>query len=266
MCAVPFLKESVVRKSKSNQTMNEKEKLLSDGIKEHYISLYKEAKEIVGSKSVPIISTGHFTTVGSKSSDSERDIYIGGTLDIDSDFLGDNFDYVALGHLHNNQKVKRDNVRYSGSPIPLSFSEITTQKRVNIVEFKDSIMSIEELDIPLFRTLLLFRGDLDTILKSIESIVDKDSWIEVHLKDENQFYANQKVREKAEELGVVILAVKIDRSDTSLSVEDFNVISLDELEPLDVFKRRIKSDELEDDKLEKELILKFKEVLLEVQR
>ncbi len=48
---------------------------------------------------------GHLTTVGSRSSQSERDIYIGGTIDIGGDYLASMFDYVALGHLHINQIV-----------------------------------------------------------------------------------------------------------------------------------------------------------------
>jgi len=180
--------------------MNDKESSLTQGIKEHYTNVYKEALMLTKKKDVPIIATGHFTTVGSKTSESEREIYIGGTLDIDSDFLGKNFDYVALGHLHINQKVGSEHIRYSGSPIPLSFSEATTQKKVNIVEFENKTMRVRALDIPLCRALLVLRGDVTSILKEFESIDDKSTWIEVHLNDENPFHANQVIRDKAEEL------------------------------------------------------------------
>ncbi len=265
VCAVPFLQDYVVRQSASAQTINDKEYSLTQGIKEHYESVYKEALKLTSDKNIPIIATGHLTTVGGKTSESEREIYIGGTLDIDSDFLGKYFDYVALGHLHINQKVGCDHVRYSGSPIPLSFSESTSQKKVNIVEFKNKTISVTELDIPLYRPLLLLRGDVTSILKELKNVEDKRTWIEVHLSDENPFHANQVIREKAEKLELTLLAVKIDKTEKALYTEDFDVISLDELNPIDVFERRLEKDALEDKAFEKELVTNFKKIVNEVQ-
>lgn len=265
VCAVPFLRDYVVRKSVNSQTMNDKEYSLTQGIKEHYDSVYKEALAVVDKKNIPIIATGHLTTVGSKTSESEREIYIGGTLDIDSGFLGENFDYVALGHLHQHQKVGCEHVRYSGSPIPLSFSESTSQKKVNIVEFENKTMNVTELDIPLHRPLLVLSGDVTSILKELESVKDKNTWIEVHLNDENPFHSNQVIREKAEELELILLALKIDKKEIALHTEDLNVMSLDELNPLEVFEHRLEKDDLEDEDFVKELVVNFKQIVDEVQ-
>lgn len=265
VCAVPYLRDYVVRQSVSAQTMNDKESSLTQGIKEHYNNVYKEALIVSDKKNIPIIATGHLTTVGSKTSESEREIYIGGTLDIDSDFLSKHFDYVALGHLHINQKVGCEHVRYCGSPIPLSFSESTSQKKVNIVEFENKTITVTELDIPLHRPLLVLRGDVTSILKDFEYVEDKNTWIEVHLNDENPFHANQIIRDKAEELALILLAVKIDKTEKALHTEDFDVISLDELSPLDVFERRMEKDGLEDEAFIKELVVNFKQIVSEVQ-
>ena len=265
ICAVPFLRDYVVRQAMSSETLNDKEYLLSQGIKEHYKNVYKEARKLLNGKEIPIIATGHLTTVGSKTSESEREIYIGGRLDIDSDFLGKYFDYVALGHLHINQKVGSEHIRYSGSPIPLSFSESTSQKKVNIVEFENKVIKVVELEIPLYRRLLALRGDVNSILKDFENIKDKNTWIEVHLSDDNPFYANQIIRDKAQELELILLAVKIDKTEKILLTEDVNVISLDELNPLDIFHQRIEKDELEDKDFVKELVLNFKQIVNEVQ-
>ena len=265
VCAVPYLRDYVVRQSASAQTMNDKESSLTHGIKEHYNNIYKEALTVSEKKDIPIIATGHLTTVGSKTSESEREIYIGGTLDIDSDFLSKHFNYVALGHLHINQKVGCEHVRYCGSPIPLSFSESTSQKKVNIVEFENKAIAVTELDIPLHRPLLVLRGDVTSILKDFESVEDKNTWIEVHLNDENPFHANQVIRDKAEELELILLAVKIDKTEKALHKEDFDVISLEELKPLDVFERRMEKDGLEDEDFVKELVVNFKQIVSEVQ-
>jgi len=265
VCAIPFLRDYVLRQSLSAQSVDDKEYSISQGIKKHYENVYKEALKLADKQDIPIIATGHLTTLGGKTSESEREIYIGGTLDIDSSFLGINFDYVALGHLHVNQKVGCEHVRYSGSPIPLSFSESTSQKKVNIIEFKNKIMSVTELNIPLHRPLSVLRGDVTSILKELETLEDKSAWIEVHLNDENPYYANQVIRKKAEELELILLAVKIDKTEKALQAEDFDVISLDELKPLDLFEKRLQKDGLEDENFIKELVLNFKKIVSEVQ-
>jgi len=264
VCAVPFLRDYVVRKSQSAQTMDDKESALSNGIKEHYMSAYKKAKELSKGNNVPIIATGHLTTLGAKTSESEREIYIGGTLDVDSDFFKD-FDYVALGHLHINQRVGCESVRYSGSPIPLSFSESNSQKKVNIVEFSALDAKIKELDIPLFRKLLVIRGDTESVINELENVEDKESWIEIHIKDANPFHANERIRVRAKELELTLLAVKIDREQPSLNATTFNAISLDELNPLEVFGRRVELESLEDKELTKELLKNFKLIVSEVE-
>jgi len=264
VCAVPFLRDSVVREAVSGQTLNEKESSLNSGIKKHYIDVYNEARELIKENNIPIIATGHLTTVGSRTSESERDIYIGGTLDIGSDFLGKYFDYVALGHLHINQIVGENHVRYSGSPIPLSFSESKQKKKVNIVSFEDSKVSIKELDIPLYRKLQVFKGDLESIKKELLCVEDKDTWIEIHLKDENPMYANQTIREYASDLGLTVLAIKIDRTQKKLEAKELDVVSLDELSVSDVFQRRLDVEKLENEKFIEELTLNFKKVVEKV--
>ena len=261
ICGVAFLRDGVVRKSISNQTSLEKSKQLTQGITDYYTNIYNKAKAI--SSTVPIITTGHFTTVGAKNSDSEREIYIGGTLDIDSSILSNKFDYVALGHLHINQKVQVDNVRYSGSPIPLSFSEASRVKKINIVEFKNKNVEIKEIDIPMFRQLFLLKGDLKTLTQNLKEITDTDSWIEIHIKDDNPYMTNNTLRELGQELGLNILAIKIEQDTKILKSDDIKAINLDDLAPIDIFKKRLSHDNL-DKELEDILINEFKIILNEV--
>ncbi len=264
ICAVPFLRDSVVRKSVSGQTTSEKESALNLGIKQHYTDVYKKAIDLIDGEKLPIIATGHLTTVGSRTSESERDIYIGGTLDIGGDFLANLFDYVALGHLHINQTVGVEHVRYSGSPLPLSFSEASQQKKINIIEFKEDTVNVEEIEIPLHRKLQVIKGNLETVKEALKNIEDKSTWIEIHLNDENPMFANQAIREYADELELIILAIKIDRTQKKLEAKELKVTSLLELSPSDVFKRRLEVEELEDEAFIEELTQNFKEVIEKV--
>lgn len=266
VCAVPFLRDSVIRESLSGKTISEKEKLANSGIKTYYETCYSKALELKKDKNIPIIAMGHLTTVGSRSSQSERDIYIGGTIDIGGDYLASMFDYVALGHLHINQIVgNNEHVRYSGSPIPLSFSESKNTQKVNLVTFTQNEMSIEEIEVPLFRKFIVIKGNYETIKNELSKIEDKNSWIEIHIKDDNAMFANGEIRQLASKLELILLAVKIDKSEKQLKANDLKVISLDELSVEQVFEKRLELENLEDKEFEKELLFNFKQVVSKVQ-
>jgi exonuclease SbcD len=85
-----------------------------------------------------------------------RDIYIS-TLD---DFAADGFppaDYIALGHIRKSEIVaKSEHIRYFGSPIPLSFDELGTQKQVMLVEFSGAQRtSLQPINILIFQPMLV---------------------------------------------------------------------------------------------------------------
>ena len=258
VCAVPFLRDSVIRQSLGGETVSDKEKLANNGIKAYYEKAYNKAKEL--DENSPIIAMGHLTTVGSRSSESERDIYIGGTLDIGGDYLASMFDYVALGHLHINQTVGNEHVRYSGSPIPLSFSESKNTQKVNVVTIGKNV-EVEELEVPLTKKLQVIKGDLETIKKELKAIEDKTTWIEVHIKDDNPMFANTEIRDLATKLELTILAVKIEKSEKQLRAKELKAISLDELSVQEVFEKRLELEEIENSEFKEQLSQTFNEVV-----
>lgn len=265
VCAVPYLRDSVIRESLEGQRGEEKEKQANMGIKAFYESAYKKALKLQGEKKIPIIAMGHLTTLGSRTSESERDIYIGGTLDIGGDYLASMFDYVALGHLHINQRVGNEHVRYSGSPIPLSFSEAKNTQKVNLVRFENKEIVVEEKEVPLLRKLSVVKGDLQTLKKELHQIEDKSSWIEVHIKDDNPMYANNEIRELAKTLDLTLLALKIEKSQKQVQAKEFQSISLDDLSVNEVFAKRLELEAIEDKAFESELLRNFKQLAQRVQ-
>lgn len=107
---------------------------------------------------------------------SESETIIGGMGEIECSAF-DAFDYVALGHIHNEQRVGRETVRYSGCPLFYDFSEINRKKELMMitVHSKDRIER-EMIKIPILHRLKQFSGTLNELLEEGKALEDKDSY------------------------------------------------------------------------------------------
>ncbi|MCX5080259.1 exonuclease SbcCD subunit D [Streptomyces sp. NBC_00401] len=124
----------------------------------------------------------HAFVTGGEASDSERDITVGGVAAVPSGVF-DGVDYVALGHLHGSQVIS-ERVRYSGSPLPYSFSEADHRKSMWLVDLDaDGFAAAERVDCPVPRPLARIRGDLADLLARPELIAHEESWVEATLTD-----------------------------------------------------------------------------------
>lgn len=109
-----------------------------------------------------IILSHQFVT-GAIRSDSEE-ISLGGTDNVDV-CAYDSFDYVALGHIHSPQKLVRDTVRYSGTPLKYSFSECRHNKSVTVVEMKEKgNVSITQIPLVPMREMVEIKGKYDEVM------------------------------------------------------------------------------------------------------
>jgi exonuclease SbcD len=118
----------------------------------------------------------------SKVSDSERDIRVGGVGDVPVS-LFDGLSYVALGHLHG-QQVIADRVRYSGSPLPYSFSEAADTKGSWLVELGDGgKLAAEHVPAPVYRKLTVLRGAIQDLMTSPAYEQHEDDFVAVTLTD-----------------------------------------------------------------------------------
>ena len=264
VCAVPFLRDTVIRKSIPNEGSTEKERAVAEGIKRFYLDTYEKASKILGDKNLPLIATGHLTTVSAKTSDSEREIYIGSLSNISASVFEEYFDYTALGHIHRPQKIS-ESVYYSGSPIPLSFSEADQPKSINIVEFEGKKRSIKRVQIPVFRPLLSLKGDKESLTEQLRNIQNRESWIELILNDKNPVLSAEILREFAKERGLEILAVKSDRRERALRIDESNSCTLEDLDTDTVFDLRISKEKNLDEETGKKLKLLFKQIAAEVE-
>lgn len=136
VAAMPYLRDRDLRVGQSGQDMGEIQQALIQGIKNRYEEVEKAA-QCWKDRGVPVLVTGHLTVAGASTSDSEREIHIGGLGAVSSGCFPASFDYVALGHLHRPQKAGAEHIRYSGSPLPLSFSEAKDVKEMRLLDFAD---------------------------------------------------------------------------------------------------------------------------------
>ncbi|MEZ8228189.1 exonuclease subunit SbcD [Vibrio splendidus] len=276
VCAIPFIRPRDVLTSQAGVTGVERQKQLGDAIKQHYQSVYDAAVEkratFENSEHMPIIATGHLTAMGVQQSDSVRDIYVG-NLD---GFAADGFpdaDYIALGHIHRPQVVaKREYIRYCGSPIPLSFDELKSQKQVCVVEFIEGERTISQLPVPTFQPLAEIKGDLSEIESQLNQYIGLDSdqsvWLSIEVQAQDYLSdLQERMRALTESLNVEVLQLRRARERRNQALEQESAETLSELSPMDVFTKRIALEEFETDsekaRLER-MTVKFKQVMVEV--
>jgi len=253
LCAIPFIRPKDVMTSRAGETGQEKQQALGQAIKDHYANLYQLAddkrKEL--DCEIPIVATGHLTALGVKTSDSVRDIYIG-SLEAFSASEFPPADYIALGHIHRPQVVaKSEHIRYSGSPIPLSFDELSTEKQVLIAEFNEgTLKTVSPLKVPLFQPMQSIKGDLESIetqLNALENDADAlPTWL--HIEVQTQDYLNdlqQRIATLVEDLNVEVLQLRRARTNRQVSIEKQQKQVLAELTPLDVFEQRLAQESFE---------------------
>ncbi|CAH9064636.1 Nuclease SbcCD subunit D [Pseudoalteromonas holothuriae] len=123
----------------------------------------------------PLILMGHLHAKGGDiSSDSERNISIGGFEAINANIFSQSADYVALGHLHKAQCVaKSEHIRYSGTPLPMSFSEKNYQHQVLIAEFEGKkLTAVKPLYVPRHQQLILLPEKGGTTLNHLCELIN----------------------------------------------------------------------------------------------
>ena len=132
------------------------------------------------------ILIAHQFVVGSSRSDSEE-ISVGGTDEVDASVF-DDFDYVALGHLHRPQNSAGSRVRYSGSPLKYSFSEAKDVKSVTVVElYEKGNLVVRTIPIPYLRDMVELRGKYDELMQKsfYEDTTYRDDYVRITLTDED---------------------------------------------------------------------------------
>lgn len=257
ICAVPFIRPRDVMLSQADQSGGSKQQQLGEAISVHYARLFELAQQRCQALgvAVPIIATGHLTAVGASVSDSVRDIYIG-SLEAFSASHFPPADYIALGHIHRAQLVaKSEHIRYSGSPIPLSFDEVRQDKSVFLVSFEQAkLHSVEPLIVPCFQPMQSLKGDLAGIAAQLENLMNEQKpepeaeaeettqpiWLSIEVESQDYLTdLHQRIEQMTAELPVEVLQLRRARRQNSEHLQRVGQETLAELSVTEVFERCI---------------------------
>lgn len=250
LCAIPYLRPRDILRSQAGQSGREKQISLLEAIEQHYQHCFAAAQAQCDAQDVtlPIIATGHLTTVGVTKSDSVRDIYIG-TLDAFPAQAFPPADYIALGHIHRAQRIANsEHIRYSGSPIPLSFDELGREKSVFLLEFSTTLDTVTPLTIPHFQPMQMLKGSMAEIEHQLAqfsaSASEQPVWLDIEITTQEYLSDLQRrIEALTENLPVEVLLVRRSREQRQRSLERLENETLSELKVEDVFARRLAQED-----------------------
>jgi len=208
------------------------------------------------------ILIAHQFVTGASRTESEE-ISVGGLDNVDASVFED-FDYVALGHIHRPQKIGTERIRYCGTPLKYSFSEVNDTKSVSIIE----INSKEDFNL---RTIpLIPKRDMRKIRGTYEELTTKnsyentntDDYIHVTLTDEfNVADAIQKLRVIYKNIMKLEYDNMRTRESRKINLDDMVIENKNPLEIFSEFYKLQNNKEMNDE--QKEIIKKIMEEVWE---
>ena len=257
VCAIPFVRPRDVLQSQAGQSAEDKQQSLQAAIQAHYGAVHAAASACQErltaelGRTLPLIATGHLTTVGASASESVREIYVG-SLDAFPTTAFPPVDYIALGHIHRPQQVGGlAHIRYCGSPIPLSFDEAKQQKEMLLVDLDaNGLRAVTPLPVPCFQKLVAINGNLQTLAAAIgaaaaEGCRDRPAWLEITVSEDDYLMdLPSRIDALTEGWPVEVLRIRRQRGNAAAQLTTAASETLDELSPHEVFARRLQQEEL----------------------
>ncbi len=171
---LPFIKPATVKNIFPEEEINDYTDACKVAIK--HMQIDKNKRNVI---------IAHQFVTGAVRCESEE-VSVGGLDNVDASVF-DDFDYVALGHIHGRQQIGRKEVRYCGTPLKYSFSEKNHIKSITVVELLEKGMAnISEIPLTPLHDLREIKGKYDEIVrKTNNGNCDVNDYIHVVLTDEN---------------------------------------------------------------------------------
>ncbi|MBK6948679.1 MAG: exonuclease SbcCD subunit D C-terminal domain-containing protein [Haliscomenobacter sp.] len=245
VAAVPFLRDRDLKFSQAGESGSERIERLKEALTGYFQEMGALSAPFAGS-GVPVIAMGHLYAAGAEASDKQDNIYIGDVENIRADAFPAEFSYVALGHIHRPQAVGGiPRVRYSGSLIPLSFSETKDEKGVYLLDYSgSSLESIRFIPIPLQRRLKTIEGTLEEVRQKLTRFAAQpreglQPWVEVLVRSDAILPGlDALLQEYCTGMDLDLLKIRVEYGSHQSLYAKTEEEELASLEPLEVFRRR----------------------------
>ncbi|MDD5930785.1 MAG: exonuclease SbcCD subunit D [Spirochaetales bacterium] len=170
---LPFIKPTTVRQFFPEERIEDYNDAVKAALKN--LNLNKKERNVL---------VAHQFVTGAQTCDSEEKS-VGGMDNVSAELFFD-FDYTALGHIHGPQKIIRENIRYSGTPLKYSFSECKHKKSVLFIELKEKEnFSYECIPLKPLHDMREIKGTYDQImLKKNYENTNTEDYVHITLTDE----------------------------------------------------------------------------------
>ncbi|PKQ67244.1 exonuclease subunit SbcD [Raineya orbicola] len=287
VAAVPFLRDKDIRYNQVTLDNETRDRAIAEAIYNHYAQMAQIIRQRgYAEMNIPLIATGHLFAQGcshhseeGEENKAEKMIYSGNLGKVPATVFPSIFDYVALGHLHRSQMVGgKNHIRYSGSPLPLSFSERNDKKYVLLVDFEGkNLQSIASVDVPtsIYRKLIRITGTLQEVCNKIKNIDIETTffptlWAEVLVILQNPEPTAKQILEKAlqENPRIESLSYKIElenRENTGGWVRKYADYDLREIHPQDVLLEICRQEGYSLEEYHNELLPLFNEIVEKIE-
>ena len=225
----------------------------SNPYSEGVTALYNDVFAFANSKKEPhqtIIAMGHLHTNQAEISDMDKTerLIMGGVECIAATAFHTDIKYVALGHIHKAQRIGgNEHIRYSGSPLPMSFSERNYKHQVVVFDLEEEVIDLKTIEIPVTIPLLripLKAEPLEDVLLKLHQLKDKNEeevapYLEIQvLLEEPEPALRHKIDEILKFKNVKLARIQPHYLNKKSSSGEFNPQGLlHELQPIDVFAK-----------------------------
>ena len=176
---LPFIKPALVRRFYPEAEI--------DGFSSA-VRMVLDNQPLVSDRRRVLVAHQLVTAGGMEPERSESEVIsVGGIDNVDADVFAA-FDYVALGHLHCPQSIGREGIRYAGSPLKYSFSEVWQVKSVTVVELREKgDLRINTVPLKSRRDMRRIKGPLEHLLsEAVYRGTNTDDYLQVTLTDEEE--------------------------------------------------------------------------------
>ncbi len=193
------------------------------------------------------ILVAHQFVTGASTSESEE-VSVGGMDNVDASKF-DQFDYVALGHIHGPQKISRETIRYCGTPLKYSFSEANHKKSVTILEIdEERKLNLETKELTPQRDMEVIKGEFAEVMEQ-----KSDNYVQIILTDEDEII-NGISQLRLNYPNIMKMNYDNTRTRGASLVED--AIDVERKSPLELFSELYKQQNSKEMEADKELYIK----------